>query len=226
MAVVQPMELHKSAESIMVYLAFKEQIHVPKSVLYPGCWNDKSPSEVFSNVTYVDLDETVVQLFKKHGLKAHAVNIEQYSPTEEHDLLILQNFKYPNEIIKRHLKAGGYIISDQHGGARSIFEDGSFRLVAAIDLVENNETEERKKAVVSTNIEGLFEPVKDGEELRRLRPEVYQSIAKAYPHMLRQRGEEPGRTFEETYWKFQRMIHGSKKLPSKRDADKYIFVKK
>jgi hypothetical protein len=44
---------------------------MPNSVLYPSCGFDASPAKVFSNVTFVD--------------------IEDYTPTQKHDLLILLN---------------------------------------------------------------------------------------------------------------------------------------
>ncbi len=213
---------------IAIYSVFRDQVYRPQSVLHPSCAYDSSPSRVFDNVTYVDLDQKAMELFRRFGLKAHGQDIRNYKPVEEHDLLILLNPAIPTEWASRHLKGGGYILTnDYHGNASWMHQHpNKFELFGTIDFVEQDRRRGDNRVAVSRNLEGLFEPVQDGEELRRLRTHEYEFIAQSYPHILKQMGKKPGRTFEETYKKFQRMMHESEELPSKRDADRYIFVKK
>ena len=95
-----------------------------------------------------------------------------------------------------------------------------------IDYAEKDGRKGDNSVVVSRNLEGLFEPVSDFEEMKRLRPFDYDFIRTAYPHLLQCQGIEPGKTLKETYVKFQRMMHEPEELPAKRKGDMYIFVKK
>ena len=110
-------ELEYGKDSILIYTAFKDQVYSPKSVLYPSCGFDASPSRVFDNVTFVDVEngnEGCIEALQRQGLKAIKQDIREYQPTEEHDLLILLNPSIPIEWASQHLKKGGYVLSNNY----------------------------------------------------------------------------------------------------------------
>jgi hypothetical protein len=233
----EPQKPEASAEpeysegQIAIYRAFREQVHDAKSVLHPSCGFDASPARAFPNVTFVDKEdgnEGAIDALRKHGLKALKMDIREYRPEEEHDLLILLNPSIPTEWASRHIPSGAFILSNNyHGNAAGMWrERHSYEPFGTIDFAESDRRKGDNRVVVSRSLEGLFEPVKDFEELRRLRPSMHEFIRTAYPHLLISAGLEPGKTIEEAYRRHQRMMHESEALPSKRKADMYIFVKK
>lgn len=226
-----PTEPEYSDGQIAIYTAFKEQVHDAKSVLHPSCGFDASPARVFQNVTFVDMEngnEGAIEALRRHGLNALKMDIRDYRPAEEHDLLILLNPAIPTEWASRHITRGGFVLSNNyHGNAAEMWKELSrYEPLGTIDFAEKDRRKGDNKVVVSRNLEGLFEPVSDFEELRRLRPGMHKFIRDAYPHLLKSAGLEPGDTIEETYRRFQRMMHESEAFPSKRAAEMYVFVKK
>ncbi len=221
-------QLYFPDDLISEYTAFKERVYSPKSVLYPSCDFEASSIKVFDNVTFVDINSKPIELMKKAGFKAYAQNIKDYKPAEAHDLLILLNPAIPTEWASRHLLSGAWIISNNyHGNASEMHsEPQKFTLWGKIDFVERDRIKKDNKVIISQDIAGLFESVKDEEELKKLRPDYHEFASTAYPHLLRQMGITPEKRFDDMYRQYKKEFGESEKLPSKRVADKYIFVKK
>lgn len=221
-----------SEESIVIYTAFKEQIHRPKSVLYPLCGLDASPAKVFDNVTFVDSEvepgsEGIVRKLQDAWLHAIKCDIRDYKPEEEHDLLILLNPTIPPGWATAHLARGGYILANNYHGTATVMHENpdKYSLWGVIDLVEKGVMGRGLRAAVSRNLEGLFEPVSGEEELRRLRPDYYDFLLKTFrAEAMNPPGFNLNRPFGEIWadWR-ERMREG---MSSKRVADTYVFVKK
>ena len=214
---------------IAIYTAFRDQVHNARAVLHPSCANDASPSKVFDAVTYVDIDTAAMELFRKHRLDAHGQDIRDYKPVKEHDLLILLNPQIPTEWASRHIRNGGYILTNNyHGNATDMYKQpDKFEMVGVIDFVESDSRKGDNRVVFSRNLEGLFQPVKDFEELREARPEACDFIRASFDPLFRMyRGDRRGDTEEERYKIVKEMMGESEELPAKRVADRYIFVKR
>jgi len=236
----EPEELYFADDSI--YTAFKEQVHNPRSVLYPSCGIDASPARVFDNVTFVDKE--CVQRLREAGFKALKMDIQDYKPEEEHDALILLNPSIPSEWGTRHLVRGGYVIANNyHGNARELFHDPGFTLWGVIDVVTPRIKGDNKivgvidflkpritgdnKVVVSQDISDLFVPARNMEELRESRPTDYDFIVDSYTSRLRLMNIEPEKDPDKLFFQFhEAMGENVTRLPAKRQADRYIFVKK
>lgn len=224
-------KIYFTDDLIAIYTAFRDQVYNPQSVLYPSSGFDASPAKVFRNVTFVDKEEgneSCVAKLQEAGLQALKQDIRQYKPTQEHDLLILLNPSIPTEWASRHLKSGGYVIANNyHGNASEMYKSPDrFTLWGVINSLEQDKQKGVNQAVVSRDITDLFVPVENGEELKRRRPDHYEFISTSYPHILRTMSIKPAERFEDMYVQFQRLMGESEQLPSKRVADRYIFVKK
>jgi len=217
-----------SNDLIAVYTAFRDQVYAARSVLHPCCEYNASPAKVFDNATFVDLDAAAMELFKRFGLKAHRHDIREYKPTEEHDLVILLNPEIQTEWATQHLRSGGYVLSnDYHENATWMHEHPEqFTLVGVIDFVEQDRRKNDNRVVVSRDVNGLFVPVKDGEELMRLRPDIYEYLMKSMPFMIKLEGGKVGDTFEDNYARFAPLMNKPTALPAKKVADWYIFMKR
>lgn len=207
---------------VTIYRVFKEQVYNPKSVLHPCCAYDASPSKVFDNVTYVDIDEASMEMFRRFGLKAFGQDIKTYQPTEEYDLVIILNPGVSTESITQHLKQGGYVLSnDYHANATWMHEHPEqFLLWGTIDLITIDVENEKYEAVVSRDLEGLFEPFASEEEMKRLAPERYEFYSSVIKNF------RFGNTSDERYEGFLDTMKGEMHLPSKRNVSRYIFIKK
>jgi len=215
---------------ISIYTAFNNRVHSPTSVLYPSCGFDASPSKVFENVVFVDAEkgnEGCVQALKEAGLNAIKQDIREYRPKQAHDLLILLNPVISHEWATRHLPSGGWIISnDYHRTASDINSDSNFSLWGTIDFLERDRRKKDFIVDISRNLEGLFEPVKDSEELKLLRPNEYKFIYSLVNNWVRQGllNVPKNAPFEEKFIVYRTEM--GEKMPSKRVANQYIFVKK
>lgn len=212
--------LEYSSGLISAYSAFKSKIYDPKSVLYPSCGTDASPSRVFENVTFVDLNENSISALKNKGFKAITSDIRNYVPTEEHDLLILMNPAIDPSWATKHLILGGYILAnDYHGSATWLAKrQTDFSLIGSTNEKENTE--------ISLDTTGLFESVSSLEELKILDPKRYDFIVKSALHQLSFGGKvDKTKTLEENYFLFCDTMHMERNLPFKRKADLYIFRK-
>jgi hypothetical protein len=214
-----------------VYTAFRDQVYNPRSVLYPSCGFDASPARVFDNVTFVDLEdgnEGCVGKLQEAGFNALSQDIRTYTPKDLHDLLILLNPSIPTEWASRHLKSGGYVLANNyHGNASEMYKQPDrFTLEGSIDFVEPDRRKEDNRVVVSRNLEGLFEPVKDSLEFEELRPSEFE-FTKGMVDSFAEQGiidVDPNAPFEEKWAVYREQM--GQGMPSKKVAEKYIFVKK
>ena len=223
-------QIYFAGDLISIYSAFRNQIYNPSSVLYPSCGFDASPARVFSNVTFVDKEEgneRCVSKLQEAGLNALKQDIRKYHPKNVHDLLILLNPSIPTEWASKHLKSGGYILANNyHGNATEMYgQPDQFDLWGTIDFVEKNISKGDNRVVISRNLEGLFEPVANEEELKRFRPEYYEFLGGVFrAFALNMRNFNADRPFEEVWADYREMMQEG--MPSKKIADRYVFVKK
>ncbi len=222
-------------ELVSLYKAFYENVQKSTSVLYPCCALDASPSQVFSNVTYVDIEDGIsgaMEEFRKHGFKAICKDIREYEPIEKHDLLILLNATIPAEFATRHIESGAFIITNNYpgnlGNATEMYgAPERYTLFGTIDLVEKDRKKEMYKAVISQDLTNLFIPCEDEKELLECRPDIHKFILSMYPHLLRSFGENTeGKSFQEIYETVQKLKGSSIQMPYRRAAERYVFVKK
>ncbi len=214
---------------IAIYRAFRDQVHNARAVLHPSCAYDASPSKVFDIVTYVDIDQEAMHVFQEHGLDAHGQDIREYKPAKEHDLLILLNPQIPTEWASQHIREGGYVLANNyHGNATGMHKrPDAFELVGTLDFVEKDRRKGDMRVVYSQNLKGLFEPVRNFEELRELRPEAYEFMKSTFEHLYKSyRGKRSGDTFEERYKIVKEMMGESEELPAKRIVERYVFMKR
>lgn len=216
---------------ISIYTAFREQVYSPKSVLYPSCGYDASPAKAFPNVTFVDKEEGnegCIESLKTAGHKAFKQDIRDYTPKEQHDLLILLNPAILTERASRHLVHGGWIIAnDYHSNAGEMAQNPrQYTLWGTIDFVERDRRKGDNRVVISRTLDDLFVPVKDAKEFKRLRPSDYQFEHDVIEHwiktgMLR---VDKKSSFEEKWRAYREQLRED--MPYKRVADRYVFLKR
>jgi len=215
---------------ISFYTAFRNQVYSPKSVLYPSCGFDASPSRVFENVVFVDAEKGnggCVQALKEAGLNAVKQDIRDYKPQQNHDLLILLNPAINYEWATRYLPSNGWVISNNyHHTASDLYGDNNFSLWGTIEFVEKDRRKKDFRVKISKNLEGLFEPVSNLEEFRLLRPFDYKFTFDMVESWIRQGLLKVSQNapLEEKFRVYMEEI--KERMPSKRVADRYIFVKK
>jgi len=224
-------ELTFADDLVAILSAFRDGVYNPRSVLYPSCGYDASPAQVFDRVTFVDIEqgtEGCVGKLQEAGLHAIKGDIRDYHPQEEHDLLILLNPAIPSSWTTQHLVQGGFILANNyHGNASEMFrQPESYELWGTIDFVEKDRRKEDMRMVVSRDLTDLFVPCENEEELRTCRPSMHTFIETSYHGMLQSMGMTPEKDFVAMYQQFQRMMGDPIELPSKRSAERYIFVKK
>lgn len=223
-------KIYFADDLIAIYNEFKENVYNPQSVLYPSCGFDASPAKVFDDVTFVDLEygnKGCVRKLQQAGLHALNKDIREYKPAKEHDLLILLNPAIPSEWASRHLKSGGYILAnDYHQNSSEIYRNpDDFSLWGVIDLVEREGKNQRYSANFSRNLEGLFEPVSNESELMIFRPKHHEFLKTMFSSLaINMENFNADRPFEQV-WSDYRELMGEG-MPSKRFADRYIFLKK
>lgn len=94
------------------YRKFAERYGTPSHVLYPGCGYDKSPSAVFRDVLYIDIDSRAVDALRSEGLDARIQDIKELVPDREFDLLLLMNFNIKEPHLSR--LAVCYVIANNY----------------------------------------------------------------------------------------------------------------
>lgn len=227
----QKPKIYFADDLISIYTAFRDQVHNPKSVLYPSCGFDASPARVFPNVTFVDIEhgsEGCVAALKEAGLNAIKTDIREYRTSEAHDLLVLLNPAINPEWATRHLIRGGYVIAnDYHNSASRLAQQpDQFLLFGTIDFIEQDRRKNDNRAVISRNIEDLFVPVENIEEFARLRPDDF-NFTKEMVESFAERGilkVHPSATLREKWEAHMETMKLG--MPYKRVAERYIFVKK
>jgi len=135
---------------IAIYSAFKEQIYNPKSVLYPSCGFDASPTKVFDNVTFVDIEkgnEGCIEELKEAGFYALKQDIKTYTPKQLHDLVILLNPAIHSEWALQYLRSSGYILSNNYHGNAAWLNNHpkEFNLIGVADCVDGKAIIEKNK---------------------------------------------------------------------------------
>lgn len=205
--------------------ALQREVFTAHTVLYPGCGIDTSPSEVFEQVTYVDINPGCIDQLQRAGFSAFNQDIREYRPDRLHDLLILMNPQFRPDHATPHLVTGGYIVANNyHGSARWLFEHpGQFAFVAGLG---NPETDTNGAVSVALHAEGYFEPVRDEAELIRLRPRSYQAIREEMSATFGVYRQEPTGAFEQDYQHTCILLHRPVRFPAKRVADSYVFQKR
>jgi hypothetical protein len=215
---VEP-KLEYSDKLIAMYTAFKEEFFSPKSVLYPSCGFDASPSKVFDNVTYVDREDGnigCVKKLKEAGLHAIKQDIRDYKPKEKHDLLILLNPAIDTEWATRHVGRAHIIANNYHGTASDLHSRVyRYTLVGSIDFVEKDRRKDDNKAVISRDLTHLFSPVQDEADLLKFRPEYHAFLKKVFG---------PSANFEEAWEQHREQL--GERMPSRRVAETYIFLQR
>lgn len=221
------MKAETSKVSIAQYKSFRD-FYNPNSVLYPSCGFDVSPSEVFDNVTYVDLEdgnEGCINALKSKGLNAIKGNIRDYTPKESHDLLILQNpclYQDGTLWATQHLANEGHIISNNyHGNATFLNKQRGFVLIGTLDTTE---TEGEFEGRFSEDLTDLFVPVKTLDELKERSPENYTFTNMMINSLRRQGIIEQGLSQEEAWRQYLEIEGGG--IPLRRSASNYIFIRR
>jgi len=131
---------------------FNREIFSPSSVLYPGCGNDASPSEVFDNLTYVDIDPKSLEMLEKNGLKTVLIEAKKYRGN--HDLILLYNSDIPSSDILPNLNLGGYVLANEwKGHATEMTKNENFEVLGVITLP--NKGIFRKKSEFLPGVEAL-----------------------------------------------------------------------
>ncbi len=185
-----------------MYTVFRDQIHNPASVLYPSCGFDASPTRVFNNVTFVDKEEGnegCVAKLQEAGFHALKMDIREYVPTEEHDLLILLNPAMPADWATPHLRTDGYSIANNYHLTASQLNarPDRFSLVGIIDYDAAANT-----AKLTLNSDGTLRRTVSIDSIEESRPMEHLAFV-----MDARREQRAG-------------------LPFERVADRYIFQKK
>lgn len=224
-------QIYFADDLIALYTAFRDEVYNPQSVLYPSCGFDASPARVFDKVTFVDIEkegnEGCVEKLQEAGLDAVKADIKVYEPNDLHDLLILLNPAIPTQWASRHLKSGGYVIAnDYHGNASEMYNlPDQFALWGTMAFAEKDRRKGDNRIVISRDLDDLLQPVADEEELRRFRPEYYEFLQRVFlslaSNMPTFSADGP---FEEVWKNYRKLMDEG--MPSKRVADRYIFMKR
>jgi len=225
------LELEVNDGLIALYSLFKEKVYNPKSVLYPLCGFDSSAARVFDNVTFVDIEhgsEGCIKKLQEAGFKALKQDIRDYKPLEAHDLLLLLNPAIPAEWATQHIVKGAYIIANNyHGSAKELAnKPGEFDLVYATLFIPEYLRKGEYKVKLLEDLSGFFEPVKDAEEFKKLRPEDFEFVKQQVEDLV-SRGivqSDPSASFDEKWAAFREYLKIG--MPAKMTADYFIFTKK
>ena len=227
----QEPQIYYADDLISIYTAFRDQVYNSSSVLYPSSGFDASPAKVFDKVTFVDMEDGnhgCVKKLQEAGLDAVKQDIREYTPNDLHDMLILLNPSIPTEWASKHLKSGGYIISnDYHRNASEMYKKpDQFDLWGTIDFVEKDRRKKNNEVVISRDLEDLFQPVANEEELKRYRSEHYEFLEELFKvYGANMASFNADRPFGEKWSDYRKMMRLDG-MPAKRISDRYIFTKK
>ncbi|MFA5406825.1 MAG: hypothetical protein WC307_05730 [Candidatus Nanoarchaeia archaeon] len=202
---------------VNMYETFKNNFTNPKRVLYPSCGTDISPSKVFSNITYVDVDQACINTLIKDNLEAYCINIDKFVPNQKFDLLILLNPAISSYKATKHLADNGYVIANNyHSNAKELFDDDNFSLQGIIKLSD---------ASLDADFNGLFEQYESVDELRETKPEKYDYFYNMFKCVLVDNMGLKISSPEELFARADEMQLGG--LPYKKgpDDDFYVFKK-
>jgi len=131
---VQERTLERSPRLVDCYRTFSRECAPGTAmVLYPSSATDASASEVFPNVTYVDIDAAAIAALQGAGHAAHCMRIQDFTPEREVDVLILLNPAGAGTHAARHVAVWGHVLcNDYHRTATTIREHGDFGLLGIL----------------------------------------------------------------------------------------------
>lgn len=98
----------------------REHLELPDdvSVAYPGSATHTTVAEFFGKdkVVHIDPDEGTCKALRASGYQAVAQTIEDYIPTEPHDLIVTLNSygTLTEEKVRQVVKPGGYIVTNNY----------------------------------------------------------------------------------------------------------------
>ena len=92
---------------------FASRYGQPLHVLYPGCGYDRSPSEVFLDVVYVDTNKFHIDLMRQDGLDAREADAHKFIPDRDFNLIISMEFGLTSDDFRRLLRSG-HVICDYY----------------------------------------------------------------------------------------------------------------
>jgi len=155
---------------------FKKNFFNPISVLYPSCDFDVTPSKVFSNVTYVDINKEAIDFLSSSGFKAFNCDVNDFMSEKYFDLLILLNPCISSFKATKHLKPDGFVIANNyHGNAKELFDDDNYSLLGII--------KQRDSSLV-TDFTDLFIPYSSISELKSINPDYYDFKLDCYKNVF------------------------------------------
>lgn len=169
------------------------KVIVPKTVLYAGSYVDISPSFIFPNVTYVDMDRRAKRFFEDEvGVKEiveakdttassvqfsfiHSDYAKLSLPEKSFDLLISLYAGFISEYCTKFLKVGGHLlVNPSHGDAALASLDERYRLAGAVVSKSGH------YRVVQSNLVNYLKPKKTVEVTRELLFSTNRGVA--YTH--------------------------------------------
>jgi hypothetical protein len=146
----------------------KEKFPEIKSVVYPASSTDVTPSKVFDNVTFIDIDENAIATLMKAGFNAIERNLRTFRPPVHYDLLL--RIACPIEIdVGAYLRPGGYLIANNwFSAAEKLNMDNGLQLIGAIDY------ENGGNAIITTDTSKMFSIYDSWDELKERDPELFE----------------------------------------------------
>ncbi|POG54142.1 hypothetical protein [Haloferax marisrubri] len=163
----------------------------PERVLYPGSYVDISPSFIFRDVTYVDMDQRCPAFFADGAVQQRVPYSFQFihgdyrEPLEVApvDLLLSQYAGPISHYCKQYVRLGGYLlVNNSHADAGVAALDPDWELVGVV-----------RGSRLSRDVDGYFEP-KPGRVANRadmiesMKPIGYTKTASNYLFRLKSAG--------------------------------------
>ena len=119
------------------------EFNINPSVIYVPCSGmGISPSEAFpgAEVIYLDKNSYAVEALKKAGYNAVEEDALKFVPTEQVDLVILENPQISPEFMARTVKESGYIICNNYSDtATKMYKLSDFELLGMIRHASDNQ---------------------------------------------------------------------------------------
>ncbi|MFA5130531.1 MAG: hypothetical protein WC477_06505 [Patescibacteria group bacterium] len=143
---------------------FRDALHLrPKTIYYPACCTDVSPSIVFPSIPtlYVDKDPSAIRALLKHGFTAAEGDLTKFRPAVTPDLAMMFLAGCPEKPLQ-HLAVGGYFICDDDSQtATDVFFFPNYSLIA-VQLVD---TRHNSMRVFTDDLDDYRTKVQTDEEL-------------------------------------------------------------
>lgn len=106
-----------------------------KTVYYPCCHVDVTPSSVFpdARVIYVDTLEPIVQMLRANHFEAHHSDAQVFDPGMLVDVLVMLNPQTTPDAPANHVRHGGYMVcNNYHGTATHMRKRTDYQLVGTV----------------------------------------------------------------------------------------------